>query len=374
VLDLATVTFYRRETLTASGGTLSTPPRTLSRGLLAWGVVLTLVAASLGLVGPATAASKPPPVSGVHLVKRADHALTIAFAVPAAYYHRGAGVVVRLTRGKTAAARASAGYAVAVSTDHQATIGLGLTADALYTFAIWIHDGGKYSKRVVFRARTAKDTTPPDPVEGVRAIAGLGGTGDARIVLDWTNPCCEQITSIRIVRNTRPTTTGGAVFTASPSSRAWVDTSFPGRRADGFSTAPIYYYLSARDAAGHYSRFYTGTSVVVGSRTISGTVSMEHRDVVVFSCCDIQGGSHRLVHKTDVSGSVGGGAFSFTLPPGRYAVCQASATVVNDPTNTCWVPDAGGGGHTVRWYNEFEEGNPGPNIDVTAASYSGIAF
>ncbi len=35
----------------------------------------------------------------------------------------------------------------------------------------------------------------------------------------------------------------------------------------------------------------------------------------------------------------------------------------------------GGGGHTVRWYNEFTEGNPAGNIDLTAPTpYTGIAF
>jgi hypothetical protein len=313
----------------------------------------------------------------VHLVKRGDHTLTIKFAVPAAYYHRGAGVVVRLTRGKKPAARPSAGYAVAVYPDHEAYAHPTLAANVPYTFAIWIHDGGKYSKRVVFRTRTAKDTTPPDTVTGLRSAAGISGDGTPRVILDWTNPCCDEIASTRIVRNTKPTTTGGTVFNVPAGARSWVDEGFGQRTADGYSSSPLYYFVIPRDKAGHFARFYTSTSVVVGSRTISGSVSREDRYVEVFSCCNIQGGSEGLVTKEHLSGSVNGGAFSFTLPPGRYTVCEsAESSDGTDPTDSCWIPDTGGGGHTVTWRHEFEEDYPpGPNIDLTSqTSYSGIAF
>jgi hypothetical protein len=348
-----------------------------SHRTFAWGVVLAFVAATLGLAAPSSAASKPPSVSRVHLVKRGDHTLTIAFAVPAAYYHRGAGVVVRLTRGKTAAARASAGYTVTVSPDHQARTGSSLTADALYTFAIWIHDGGKYSKRVVFRARTAKDTTPPDTVENTQATAGLSGSGSARVVLEWDNPTGDPLSGVRIVRNTRPTTTGGKVVNVAPTAEVWVDRSLPGLTSQGFSTAPLYYFVIPRDQAGHFARFYSRAEVVVGSRTISGTVSRENRELAIFTCCQGSGfEATDFLRRRPVSASVNGGAFTFTLPPGRYAVCDHPATgPYNDPTASCWVPDPGGGGHTVRWYDEFTEGYPPGNIDLTAPTpYTGITF
>lgn len=377
MLDPDTVRVYLRGTLTASGGTLLTAPRTPARGLLAWGVVLALVAASLGLAGPATAASKPRPVSKVHLVKRGDHTLTIKFAVPAAYYHQGAGVVVRLTRGKKPAARPSAGYAVALQPGHEAYVQQTLVANTRYTFAVWLHDGGRYSKRVVFRTRTAKDTSPPDTVENVQATAGLSGSGSARVVLEWDNPTGDSLSGVRIVRNTRPTTTGGKVVNVGPTAEVWVDQSLPGVTSQGFSTAPLYYFVIPRDQAGHFARSYARAEVVVGSRTISGAVSRENRELAIFTCCQGSGfEATDFLRRSPVSASVNGGAFTFTLPPGRYAICDhPAAGPYNDPTASCWVPDQGGGGHTVRWYDEFTEDYPPGNIDLTAPTpYTGVTF
>src|SRR6185437_9696894 len=179
--------------------------------------VRTAVAAAAGLmtvigslvvgVPAASAATAPPAASQLQVVHRTDHSLTIKFAVPAAYYHPGAGAVVRITRGYTPAATPGAGYSVgSIDSAHEAQAGPNppLRANLAYTFAVWIRDSGVYSKRATITTATLKDTTAPDSVSYLTSQAALAG-GQPRVVLTWQNPCCDTLGPVRIVRNTKPT-------------------------------------------------------------------------------------------------------------------------------------------------------------------------
>lgn len=78
-------------------------PSLLRRALSTTGLVAALALAGSSLSAPAEAAAKPPPSSQLKVVQRTDHRLAVQFAVPAAFYHPGAGSVVRLTGGRTSA-------------------------------------------------------------------------------------------------------------------------------------------------------------------------------------------------------------------------------------------------------------------------------
>jgi hypothetical protein len=345
------------------------------------GVVLAsalgLVAAGVGFV-PATAAPAPPAVSQVRVEQRTDHTLTIKFAVPAAYYHPGAGVVVRLTRGRTPAASVVAGYAVTANAAHEAKAGPTLGAGLAYTFAIWIRDGGRYSRRVAITTTTLTDTTAPDPVTSLESRAAITASGP-RVVLTWVDPCCDDLSYVRIVRNTTPTTTGGTVFNVGPNAKSFVDDDLPDSIVNNptpfdFSDDPLYYYVIARDKAGNFSRSYVRTSVVVGSRTIEGQVSGSDRYVAVY-CCPGETGELSLVTAQGGLGEdVDGGAFSVRVPPGVFTICEGDNLHANDPSATCWVDDAGAGGHTTPWAG-YNEDVPPATIDLrTATSYDEVDF
>jgi hypothetical protein len=354
--------------------------------------VRTAVAAAAGLitvigslvvgVPAASAATAPPAASQLQVVHRTDHSLTIKFAVPAAYYHPGAGAVVRITRGYTPAATPAAGYSVgSIDSAHEAQAGPNppLGANLAYTFAVWIRDSGVYSKRATITTATLKDTTAPDSVSYLTSQAALAG-GQPRVVLTWQNPCCDTLGPVRIVRNTKPTTTGGTVFNVPAASQAWVDDNLPDSIVNNpgvfdYSTAPLYYYVIPRDAAGHFARYYTGTKIVVASRTISGHVSGSDRYIAVFCCPDDILWQSVLVTSLDGLGDgVNGGAFTVHVPPGVFTICSGDNLHANDPTATCWVATGPASGHTTSW-DGFDEGIALPTMDLTSATtYTAVEF
>lgn len=355
-----------------------TTRRRLSSAMLALGVALALVASVFVGRLPATAATPPPPVSQVRVIQKTDHQITIQFAVPAAYYHPGARAVVRITRGKTPAASPTAGYEVRANTRHEAQAGPNpaLGAGVAYTFALWIIDGGQLSKRATLTTTTLKDTTPPEDLLAVHAKATINS--GPRVVLDWANPCCDELDTVRIVRNTKPTTVGGNVFTVPAAAQAWVDDQLPAsivnNEDQSFSADPLYYWLRIRDKAGHYSLRYVGTKVVVGSRTISGTVTGKNRFVVAY-CCNGGFESRYVTSLADLNGSVNGGRFSLIVPPGRYTICTGDMFGRDgEPTASCWVPGPDGTGTKQSW-SGFNEDVPPDNIDLRSTrSYDGVRF
>jgi hypothetical protein len=341
-------------------------------------VALALVAAGLGFA-PADAAARPPRVSKVQVVERTFNALTIRFAVPAAYYHPGAGVVVRLTQGRKPAARPGKGVAVPANARHEASPTIALKQGTLYTFALWVRDNGRFSKRVVIRARTTTYHEPPGEIGTVGAQATVDPT--PRVHLTWVASATDDLASIRIVRNTVPTTTGGTVFTLPGSARSWTDTKLPTAidhpgATPRFSSAPLYYWLIAKDKAGYFSRLYTRKEVVVGSRTLSGHVAGTDRFVAVY-CCPAGSTNQPTLVTTlgGLSAGVDGGAFSVAVPPGTYAVCEgANHPTGIDTTAACWVADSPTTGHTVPWGGTDEDVST-PSVDLrTATSYAGISF
>lgn len=233
---------------------------------------LALVAGLVGALGaaPADAAARPGRVTKVHVVERAFNTITIKFAVPAAYYHQGAAVIVRVTKGRQAAARPAKGMAVRTSADHEATPTAGLKQDTPYTFALWVRDRGRLSHRVVFHARTAAYHEPPADIGNVADETSLDPTPQVR--LTWVVGAGDELASIRIVRNTEPTTTGGTVFTLPGSARSFTDTTPPApvttEPSEG-SPSSLYYWLIAKNTAGVYSRLYTRHQVMFGSSSTS---------------------------------------------------------------------------------------------------------
>lgn len=343
--------------------------------------IATMIGSLIVGTSAASAATAPPAASQLKVVQRTDHSLTIKFAVPAAYYHPGAGVVVRITRGYTPAPTPTTGYGVTnIYTTHEAQAGPNspLGANLAYTFAVWIRDSGLYSKRATITATTLKDTTGPDPVSYVSSQAGLAG-GRPRVVLTWDNPCCDQLSYVRIVRNTKATTTGGTVFNVPASSQAWVDDNLPNAIVNNpepgdFSTAPLYYYLIPVDASGNVAARYVGTKIVVASRTISGHVSGADRYVYVYCCPGETGESVGVTGQGGLGDSVNGGAFTIHVPPGVFTICSGDNLTANDPTGACWIATGPASGHTTPWFG-YDEDVAAPTIDLTSAtSYTVVQF
>jgi hypothetical protein len=342
--------------------------------------VIALVSALLTVTTVAAeAAKRPPRVSQVRVVERAPHQLAIQFAVPAAYYRPGAGVVVRLTRGRTPAARPAAGYHVPVTPRHRAQAGPfpELESNTAYTFAIWIRASGRYSRRVVVRTRTAVNVHPPADIGNVRIRASVDPS--PRVVISW-GELGADVRSVRIVRNTEMTTAGGTVFTLAGRPTSFTDANLPRIIDDPggsprFSAAPIHYWLIARDKAGRFSILYHRTSVVVGSRIISGQVSGTDRFVHVYCCPGATGELNAVTGQGGLGEDVNGGAFSVRVPPGVYTICEGDNSAADvDPTATCWTDDPGPGGHTTPWGGHDEQ-VPTETIDLrTATSYDEVDF
>jgi hypothetical protein len=141
-----------------------------------------------------------------------------------------------------------------------------------------------------------------------------------------------------------------------------------------YSDAPLYYFVIARDKAGNFSRTYAKTSVVVGSRTISGHVSGSNRFVAVYCCPGDTGELSLVTTKGGLGENVNGGAFTVRVPPGVFTICEGDNTTSNDPTATCWTDDPGPGGHTTPW-GGFNEQVPTATIDLrSATSYDEVDF
>jgi hypothetical protein len=267
-----------------------------------------------------------------------------------------------------------------ITTAHEAKAGPNppLGANLAYTFAVWIRDNSLYSKRATITTTTLTDTTAPDPVSYVTSQAMLSG-GNPRVVLTWQNPCCDTLGDLRIVRNTKPTTTGGTVFNVPTSSQAWVDDNLPDSIVNNpgvfdYSTAPLYYYLISRDAAGHFASRYVGTTIVVASRTISGHVSGANRFVFAYCCPGESGQPIGVTGQGGLGDSVNGGAFIIHLPPGVFTICSGDNLHANDPTGTCWIATGPASGHTIPWFG-YDEDVATPTIDLTSAtSYTAVQF
>lgn len=354
----------------------------VGRAVLVGGLVL--AGASLG--APAQAAAKPPAASQLKVVQRADHQLAVQFAVPTAFYHPGAGSVVRLTGGRTPAASPSKGYAVPTDGRHVSRTAATLLASQDYTFAVWIRDHGVYSKRTAITTRTLADTTRPNPVTGLTAKASIGD-GSGQVKLTWTGDHTDRIGYVRIVRNTRPTTTGGDVVAAQlpAGTETWTDTrvgalarddySTPTDPATGWTQQRFYYFVIERDRAGNFSRSYANASDVFGTRMLSGTVTggaaSDSTNIVAFA-----GTSPRLKSAATTIASSGGGAFAMRVPPGLYTVCDTVAS--NPAANRCWVVRSDGTAGTAPGA-EIDDplgypNAPAPSIDVTQGDYTAIRF
>ncbi len=200
------------------------------------------------LVAAPAQAAVPPAVA--HLTAATyDHTITLSWSNPAAAYGPGASVVVRLTRGRTAASTAGTGYGVPVTHGHLATA-RPLTAAATYTFAVWVRDGaGKYSARRTLTTSTRPDVTAPGPVTRAGALGRLTG-GTPEVSISWTRPDVPDLAGVRVVRNTLPTPTGGKVLaTAAPG------TSYRDVLPAQSSSERYWYYLASVDTTGHGSSY-----------------------------------------------------------------------------------------------------------------------
>lgn len=240
-----------------------------------------------------------------------------------------------------------------------------------YTFAIWARANGLYSAR-----RTITVVTRPDVVTDLRAAASVTAPsfdlGRAQVRLTWRNPA-GPLAAIRIVRNTSPTTAGGTVTTLRGSATSFTDTSLPasacGGSATGCSTAPLHYWVVPESTDGGFADRYLRTDVVVGSRTISGTVSGSSSGVVALCCQNLFDAEDTLITGATADPAVDGGAFTIHVPPGVYAVCTFADRPPANQVGTCWSTAAGG--TTETWWEVG--GDPTPTIDLrTATSYSGV--
>ncbi|MER7073368.1 hypothetical protein [Terrabacter sp. NPDC000476] len=349
----------------------TTPRRLRTRLLVVLAALATLATAVLPATS-ATAATAPPPVSGITVTERTAHRVTISYLVPAAYYSPGGGGVVRVTRGYTPAASPTSGYAVPVTgRTARTTLVPSLTPNVAYTFAVWVRVGRTYSAR-----RTITVVTRPDVVTGLQSAASVTppsyDLGHAQVRLTWRNPA-GPLKAVRIVRNTAATTTGGTVTTLPGTATSFTDPSLPasvcGGRTTGCSTAPVHYWVIPESTTGGFADRYVRSDVVVGSRTITGTVSRGSSGVVALCCNNLFDAEGVLVAQAAADPAVAGGAFTMHVPPGVYAVCTFADRPPQNQVGTCWSTAAGGS--TEVWWEVG--GDPTPTVDVrTAPSYNGV--
>ncbi len=351
-----------------------TPPSTRRRASLVLATVLAAVAALLVPAASSTAATAPPPVSNITVTERTAHRIAISYVVPAAYYSPGGGGVVRLTRGYTPAATPSAGYAVPVTgRTARTTLDPGLTPNVAYTLAVWGRANGQYSAR-----RSVTVVTRPDVVTALSGVASVSGpsyspTGP-QVRLTWRNPA-GPLKAVRIVRNVGPTTTGGSVVVLSGSAQSYVDTTLPAQvcgaayRTTGCSTAPVHYWVIPESTTGGFAEHYVRADVVVGSRTISGTVSAGNSGIVALCCQNLGDAEDLPVADASADPGVDGGAFTVHVPPGVYTACTFADAPPQNVWGSCWSTN--GGGTKETWWEVG--GDPTPTIDLrTATSYTGV--
>jgi len=131
-----------------------------------------LVTVALAAPAPALAASRPAPVSNLHVYARSFQQVWVSWSVPAAAY-RGAEVVVRYAAGRRAPTTVHRGHAaVWVSYPHVAGLPGRATPRTWYSFAVWVRDQGRYSYRRTFTARTlARPASGVSPVAHLRVAA-----------------------------------------------------------------------------------------------------------------------------------------------------------------------------------------------------------
>lgn len=108
---------------------------------------------------------------------------------------------------------------------------------------------------------------------------------------------------------------------------------------------------------------------MVGSRTITGTVSGDHERVIALCCQNPVDASLTYVAGADADADVNGGAFTIHVPPGVYTICTESATTHD---LVCWKVNPDGSGSTVVRPDTAAPG-PDPTLDVrTGTTYSGV--
>lgn len=218
--------------------------------------VATAVIAQL-ILGPgaARAAVPPPPVSALGAVV-GDHAASVFFSVPAAYYDPGAGGVVRLTVGHTpAASPTSPAYPVPVSGRTAKATGY-LHANTTYTFAIWVRDHGLYSSRRTITVITERSYSAPLPLAELSATQTVASGGHVAIDLRFGYASVDRDqTGVRVVRNTVDTTTGGTVFVIAGRPAGFVDAT---RLAHGVR---YYYWAVPFDTSGYFAHRWLGLSI-----------------------------------------------------------------------------------------------------------------
>lgn len=289
-------------------------------------IAMVSVALVVGLVAaPTASAAGPPAVSHLRAVAVKDHSLEITYDVPATYYASGTGLVARITRGYTPAASPTTGYPASdyyyqkrVLSDPHGF----LTADTVYTFAIWLHTGGGYSPRATISLRTTIDTTPPASPDAMTAAPRLDGLGRARVLLTWPTPTDDDIVQAAISVNTRNTPVGAPTYYTTGTA-AWIDDNLPAivfrnsrDGTSGYTRAPVYYFVKLRDRAGHWSRSTTPAYTAVGTRTVRGHAAHAGTRISV-TCCPspIDGSTPSVASVVEPAGD-----FELYLPPNVYDV------------------------------------------------------
>jgi hypothetical protein len=306
---------------------MSTQLRRWRRCAAALLAAATALAVVLGDAPVALAATAPPAVSHLRVEHRYDHTLVVSWWSPAAAYGAGAGVVVRWTRGHTAAASPNVGYAAIVARGRFSTV-TRLTANVPYTFSVWVHDGsGHYSKPTHLTTTTLVDVTAP----GSPVLAESGNTLTAAVkpvvTLTWTNPVAPDLGGVQILRNTQNTWTGARVLASLKTGTSFVDTTPAG-------DTKYFYYLAEVDTSGHRSR-YEPTVVTTFSRRLSGTVTLHDPTpgdtTAVVAVTDNPSVNFQVF---EVTVSAGTATWQVNLHAGKYAVC---VKVIGYVTG-CWTP------------------------------------
>jgi hypothetical protein len=232
-----------------------TMSRATDRRRVCWAAAF--LAAAVGgaatFAGTAAAAVPPPPVSSLGAAV-GDHAASVFFDVPAAYYDPGAGGVVRMTVGHTpAVSPTSPGYPVAVYGRTATTTGY-LHANTAYTFAVWVRDHGVYSSRRAITVLTERSFS--SPLAELDATQGVTSEGHLAIDLRFGYASVDRDqTGVRVVRNTVDTTTGGTVFLIPGRPAGFVDST---RLAHGVR---YYYWAAPFDTSGYFAHRWLGLSI-----------------------------------------------------------------------------------------------------------------
>lgn len=281
----------------------------------------------------------PAPVSNLRVTRRGDHVLYVGWSVPAIAYSPGASVVARLTRGYTPAPSPTSGYFVQVDSPRPIDAWASpLTANAVYTFAVWVQDHGVYSARRTVTVTTSKDVTPPRDLGSLKAEQVVTGTSQPQVRLTLGYAGDPSLAGARIVKNTRDTTTGGTVIYLHGDPTSYLDTYVD--KAVSFGTH-YYYWALPQDTAGNYARHYVGASVLVhGLREASGTLEPPANYSGFPGSVSLYDASGQDV--ADAFPDQTDGSWQVSVPPGKYTVC--GSVPADDPdlhfqyVPACWSP------------------------------------